>query len=201
MELPLFGPLAPADALEAEDRLSLPEDLQDLARRYADVNRKTYNFEVSRLNRVRPALESVLKKEGLPVELVGVALVESGGNPKALSPKKARGLWQLMPGTARDMGLVVSRRKDERIHVRKATLAAAQYLRYLYSRFQDWALTFAAYNAGPTAVANAIETAGSADFHKISGLLPVETQHYVPAVFAAILSVGSTTLPPVASGK
>lgn len=200
VELPLLESLPPAEAVLDETRRSLPEDLRELAKSYAAVNATTYELAVAKLSRHRPALESALKQQGLPVELLGVALVESGGDPKALSPKSARGLWQLMPGTARDMGLVVSRRRDERIHITKATLAAGQYLRYLYDRFRDWALAFAAYNAGPTTVANAIESAGSADFRKISGLLPRETQNYVPAVFAAILSVG-TSLPSGARRK
>ena len=141
----------------------------------------------ARVQQLRPVIDPILRGEGIPSEMVAVALVESGGQPSALSPKGARGVWQLMPDTARRYGLVVSDAKDERLDLVSATRAAARYLRDLHSQFGDWELAVAAYNAGEQAVQNAIQRAGSNSFAVLSQLrlLPAETRSYVPAVMGA----------------
>jgi hypothetical protein len=143
---------------------------------------------IHRVEEIRPILEPILREEGLPVELSAVVLVESGGVNTALSPKGARGIWQLMPATARRYGLAVGASRDDRTDVVRSTHAAGRYLRDLYATFGDWSLTLAAYNAGELTIRNAMKWAGARDFRTISGsgLLPVETQNYVPAVMAAM---------------
>lgn len=140
-----------------------------------------------RVERLRPLLDPILRQFGVPTEFAAVVLVESGGDPDALSPKGARGLWQLMPETARRYGLVVDKTRDDRLDVLKSTRAAAKYLRDLYGQFQDWPLALAAYNAGEQAVSRAINIVGAANFNQISTqrALPAETRAYVPAVLSA----------------
>jgi len=140
-----------------------------------------------RVQRLRPVTDPILRSEGIPAEMVAVALVESGGQPAALSTKGARGVWQLMPETARRYGLVVSGTRDDRLDLVSATRAAARYLRDLHAQFGDWELVLAAYNAGEQAVQNAIQRAGSNSFAVLSQLrlLPAETRNYVPAVMSA----------------
>jgi len=130
------------------------------------------------------AIEKILAAHGLPAALQGIPAVESGFDPAALSPKGARGLWQLMPGTARQYGLVVDGRSDERLEPRKSTYVAARYLSDLYAQFHDWLLVLAAYNAGEGRVQDAIERFGTRDFWTLSRrlALPEETRRYVPAV-------------------
>lgn len=144
-----------------------------------------YRASVKRLQAYRPMISRVLQEEGLPPEMMWIGLVESGYDPGARSPKNARGIWQLMPETAATFGLTVSPR-DERTDPEMSTRAAARFLKYLYSRFGDWALTLAAYNAGEARVRNAIERVQDRDFWRLAalGLLPRETQAYVPAVLA-----------------
>ena len=150
-----------------------------------------------RLDQLRPVVEPILQNEGIPPELASVVVVESGGRTDALSAKGARGLWQLMPDTARRYGLMVSASRDDRLDAKKSTHAAARYLRDLYQQFGSWPLALAGYNAGEEALQRAVERAGSSDFLQLSSLrlLPQETRNYVPAVLSAMQLLGARQLP------
>ncbi len=141
----------------------------------------------ARLNSYRDSFVQILRQEGVPTGLLGVALVESRFNPLALSPKGARGIWQFMPGTAVRYGLPVSAGTDHRTHPEHSTRAAARYLRDLYQQFGDWKLAIAAYNSGEHRVQRIIDKTGIRSFEEMSlrRLLPAETRKYVPAVLAA----------------
>lgn len=131
-------------------------------------------------------LARILIAEGVPIELLAVPFVESRFNPFALSPKGARGIWQLMPATAERYGLTVEPLNDHRIYPEHSTQAAAKYLRDLYQQFGDWKLVLAAYNWGERRVQQVINKTGLRDFNEMArrGLLPLETRNYVPAVLA-----------------
>jgi len=154
------------------------------------------NFPVSldRVQRLRILVEPILRAEGVPVELLAVMLVESGGRLTALSPKGALGLWQLMPDTARRYGLTVTSAKDERVDAVKATRAAARYLHDLYDQFGDWKLALAAYNAGEQTVQRAMARINGRDPGRVLTLLPAETRAYVPAVMTALPLFGPANL-------
>src|SRR5215475_9399902 len=141
---------------------------------------------LARYREYREPLGRILIEEKVPVELLAVALVESGFNPLALSPKGARGVWQLMPETAARYGLTVSATDDHRTHPEHSTRAAARYLRDLYRQFGDWKLALAAYNWGENKVQRVIDRTGIRDFDRLArrGLLPAETRKYVPTVLA-----------------
>jgi len=135
---------------------------------------------------LRDFVRPILEREGVPEEMSAVAQIESAGNPYALSPKGARGVWQLMPETARRYGLRVDPGTDDRVSIEKSTTAAARYLRDLYDQFRSWPIALAAYNAGEHNIVRAIGRARSNDFAVLStmGLIPPETRRYVPAVLA-----------------
>lgn len=142
---------------------------------------------LARYNAYRDSLTRILIEEKLPVEVLSVALVESGFNPMALSPKGARGIWQLMPATARRYGLMVTPASDHRTHPEHATRAAARYLRDLYEMFGDWKLALAAYNWGEGNIQRVINKTGLRNFDEMARrkLLPLETRNYVPSVLTA----------------
>lgn len=124
-------------------------------------------------------IDSVFTKYGLPVELKYLAVIESELRTSAVSRVGAKGMWQLMPVTARELGLKVSHKYDERTQVYKSTVAAAKYLRDLYSEYHDWLLVIAAYNGGPGTVNKAIHKAGSRNFWALQQFLPMESRGHV----------------------
>jgi membrane-bound lytic murein transglycosylase D len=124
-------------------------------------------------------MEPILEQYDVPVELKYLAVVESDLKRTAVSRVGAAGPWQLMPTTARELGLKVSRKADERKQYYKSTTAAAKYLRDLYNAYGDWLLVIAAYNSGPVAVNKAIKRAGSRNFWKLQYFLPAETRGHV----------------------
>jgi membrane-bound lytic murein transglycosylase D len=103
---------------------------------------------------------------------------------KAVSKVGAVGPWQLMPATARILGLKVNSRYDERKNYYKSTRAAARYLKDLHKEFGDWFLVFAAYNSGEAAVHTAIRQSGTRNFWKLQYYLPEETREYVKKFIA-----------------
>jgi len=172
-------------------RAVLPPQTAQPAAEHVSSQAGRLGTAVERVRQLRPLIEPILREEGVPTELTAVVLVESGGHSTALSPKGARGLWQLMPDTARRYGLVVTPERDERLDVLKSTHAAAHYLRDLYAQFGNWSAALAAYNAGEQVVGAALKRAGASDFQVMSRSLPSETRSYVPAVLAAMQWFGA----------
>lgn len=134
-----------------------------------------------------PLIEEELIKEGLPVELRALPIIESALSPTAVSRAGAAGLWQFMPTTGRSYGLEVNSLVDERCDPIRSTQAACRYLKDLYRIYKEWSLAIAAYNCGPGNVNKALARAGenSRSFWDIYDYLPTETRGYVPAFIGA----------------
>jgi len=129
-------------------------------------------------------IDSVFSRYGLPIELKYLAVIESELKPSALSQVGARGPWQLMPGTAKVLGLKITRQCDERTNYYKSTIAAAKYLKDLYAEFNDWLLVLAAYNGGPKPVYTAMRESGSKNFWALQDYLPAESRDHVKKFIA-----------------
>ncbi|HEY4964766.1 MAG TPA: lytic transglycosylase domain-containing protein [Puia sp.] len=124
-------------------------------------------------------IDGILSQYGLPEELKYLAVIESNLKPTALSWAGAVGPWQLMPSTARLLGLKVTRKVDERKNYYKSTKAAAIYLRDLYTELGDWLLVIAAYNGGTGNVYKAMKKSHSKDFWSLQYYLPTESRNHV----------------------
>lgn len=158
----------------------------------SSAERKVWEQKLSQRDRPPAAnplvlkLKSIFAAERVPEQLVWVAEVESGFNPRARSPAGAGGLFQLMPGTAKELGL---RRWpfDQRYQVEPSAQGAARHLKRLHTQFGDWRLALAAYNAGAGKVQGLLERRQTRSFDGIATALPAETQMFVPKVEATIL--------------
>jgi membrane-bound lytic murein transglycosylase D len=161
---------------------TLPSPSRPL-RKYVDAYIKENDEELAEVRErsFQPftIIDSVMDHYELPEELRYLAVIESELRPGAVSRVGAKGPWQLMAGTARELGLKVGRRSDERTNYYKSTWAAALYLRDLHRVFKDWLLVLAAYNAGPGPVYRAIRLSGSRNFWALEGYLPKETRLHV----------------------
>ena len=137
----------------------------------------------ARLNYLRYACAEV-RARSLPGELCLVPIVESWLDPHAFSPQGAGGLWQFLPGTARQFGLKVDWWADERRDPVAATAAALDYLEQLHARFGDWLLALGAYNCGEGRLESALgrATGEAAGFFDID--VPLETRNHVAKLLA-----------------
>lgn len=131
-------------------------------------------------------LKPIFAGESVPPELVWLAEVESSFDARARSPAGAAGLFQLMPETAKRFGLSLWP-QDERLQPEAGARAAAQYLKFLHGRFQDWRLALAAYNSGEGTVDRLLKRHNTRSYDDIAGNLPAETQMFVPKVEAVLL--------------
>lgn len=138
-----------------------------------------------------PEIETALDRNGLPLELKYITIVESALNPSAISPRGAAGLWQLMLSTGKIYGLKINSLIDERLDPAKSTEAACRLLKQLYQMYDDWFLVMAAYNCGPGNVNKAIRRAGGGkpNFWDIYGYLPRETRRYIPLFVGAYFAM------------
>jgi membrane-bound lytic murein transglycosylase D len=147
--------------------------------------------EGNRLNKMKDwakpffdRIDQIFSQRNLPVELKYLAVIESDLKSSATSRVGAAGPWQFMSQTARDLGLRVSRKIDERRDFNKSTVAAAKYLKDLYNTYNDWLLVIAAYNCGNGPVNSAIRKSGSSNFWDLQYYLPAESRNHVKKFIA-----------------
>src|SRR5436190_2023576 len=165
--------------------LTLPGfDLNQAALQFAKAYVKENIWDLEKLKKGIRSKFSIINpvffKYNVPPELKYLAIVESNlDTDTACSSAGARGIWQLMPVTACELGLKITDSVDERLHVYKSSAAAAKYLKQLYAEFGDWLLVIAAYNSGPAKVTRAINLSGSSNFWQLQNFLPAETRNHV----------------------
>jgi membrane-bound lytic murein transglycosylase D len=156
--------------------------------RFRTTRRSDFEHWLRRSGRYLPLVRRILVENGLPGELVCLAMVESGFDAKAVSGAQAVGLWQFMPETARRYGLRVDAWVDERLDPEKSTQAAARYLRDLYRKYESWDLAIAAYNAGERRINRVLRRTGRRDFWQLArrGFFHRETRYHVIKFNAAV---------------
>ena len=151
--------------------------------------RRHFIASYKRSGKYRQMIVDMLEEENLPVELSWLPFVESGFKAKALSKRRALGLWQFIPSTGYKFGLSRNRYIDERLDPVKSTKAAVSYLKELHNHFGDWSTVLAAYNCGENRVFRLIRKQKINyldNFWDLYEHLPRETARYVPKFLAIV---------------
>ena len=157
-----------------------------------------YKRSLERGKDVLPTMQGLLVGEGVSDLFIYLSMVESGLSSTAISPKKAVGLWQFMPKTAKRYNLVVCSTYDERCDTASATSAAINYLNKLYDQFGKWYLAAMAYNCGEGCMERAIKKAGTDDLITLidneAKYLPLETREYIKKILLVAMIGENMTL-------
>jgi len=153
---------------------------------FKSKGRKQFELYLSRYAKYNDMVQNILTEYSLPEELIYLAMIESGLNPKAYSRAHASGMWQFIYSTGVRYNLNRNWYIDERRDPIKATHAACQYLSDLYQEFDNWYLALAAYNAGSGRITRAQRLHRTSDFWQLHAL-PRETRNYVPFFLAATI--------------
>lgn len=172
----------------------LPLVINDQVAGYIGVFSNSTTFKnhlarsLERAGKYKTMIQKVLAEEGVPQDLIYLAVAESGFQPQALNARSgAGGMWQFMPTGA--YGLARNGYFDERFDPEKSSRAYARYIKSLYKQMGDWYLAMAAYDWGPGNVQRAVQRTGYADFWELyrRNAMPAETRAYVPQILAAII--------------
>ena len=138
---------------------------------------------IKRANKLFPVIAPILKQNGIPLDMLYLACVESSLNTRAMSGAKAAGIWQFMPATGKQYGLEVSDEVDERYNVEKATAAACRYLKNALAKYGgNWSSVMAAYNGGMARVTSELDKQQAGDAFDL--YLTDETSRYMFRVLA-----------------
>jgi membrane-bound lytic murein transglycosylase D len=194
------------DLVTSESRPETPEPPLQAGWDLANIDHERVDYWVQRLQtdrrpileaalerrgRYGPLVSEALARHGMPQDLVYLAVIESGFDPRAYSRAHASGIWQFVKETGRRYGLEINRAVDERRDPVKSTDAALRYLSDLHDRFGSWYLAAAAYNTGENRVGRVMreekgrEHGTDAEFYEIFHRLPAQTRDYVPVMIAA----------------
>jgi membrane-bound lytic murein transglycosylase D len=148
-----------------------------------------------RSGRYKQMIQRVMAEEGVPQDLIYLAVAESGFNPRAMNPHShAGGMWQFLPHDP-FYGLTSNAYVDERFDPEKSTRAYARYMKFIYNQLGDWYLAMAAFNWGTGNIQHAVQKTGYADFWELykRNNLPAQTKDYVPEILAAIIIANNPT--------
>lgn len=160
------------------------EDVKERFDRELIVNKNYHSYTIlalKRANRSFPVIEPILKKNGVPDDFKYLAVIESG-LVNVVSKAGARGVWQFMPQTGKDMGLEVNDNVDERYHLVKSTQAACKFLLNAKAKFGSWTLAAASYNRGLVGVQNLLDFQKESSYYNL--YMNEETGRYLFRIMA-----------------
>ena len=176
----VVNPVIPYTVCFAGKDISLENS--DMAERFdREITAMAYThgntlLTIKRANRYFPRLAPILKKHGVPEDLLYLAAIESYLNPMAVSPAKAAGMWQFIPSTAKEYGLEVNEYVDERFDIEKETEAACRYLKNALAKYGNWETVAASYNGGMARVTKELAAQQAASAYDL--WLAEETMRY-----------------------
>jgi len=167
--------------------MTVNSEVQKFIRFFLKNNKTKTEIMIGLAQHYLPVFDSVVRANGLPLELKYLPISESNMFPRAVSLNGANGYWQLMYTISKMYGLDVDTQIDERRNLVLASNAAMEYLVDMYNIYNDWYLVIAAYNCGAGNVNKAIQrSGGKTDIWAIYNYLPQDTREYIPAYIATI---------------
>lgn len=169
------GERVPLEIEDVRERM----DRELLVNTYWQSNALLY---LKRANKYFPTIEPILAENGIPADFKYLALIESG-LMNVTSPAGAKGFWQILKNTGRELGLEVNANVDERYHLEKATRAVCKYLNNSYKKFNSWTLVAASYNAGRAGILRKMDKQKVTNFYDL--LVGDETSRYLFRIIAA----------------
>ena len=172
-------------ALKSNVPIEFNQSVRNAIYFFQKSRRKEVEAWISRMGKYQPMIERILTEEGIPSDMVYLAMIESGFNPKAYSRARAAGMWQFIYTTGKIYGLNRNQWVDERYDPVKATYAAARYLNDVYKLTDDWNNVMAAYNCGEGRITRQLD--GNENLEYWDMKLPSETRSYVPFYMAAVI--------------
>ncbi len=180
----------------AREKLPKPEatlnnDVKKELKYFLKEDRKFILHSLNNKRKFEPMMRKAFEDQGVPSDLIAVALIESKYEPNAVSRSGAVGMWQFMKTTGEIYGLSVNLLEDQRRDPVLSTIAAAKHLKDLYMAYKDWYLALAAYNSGTGNVNRTIKKAQSNDFWEIKSRFREQTQRYVAKFVAANIILNS----------
>lgn len=153
--------------------------------RYYAFSKRNYTARLfNRFKKWEEYITLTMKAENVPSEIGLLCLIESGCTATARSNKGATGMWQFMPATAREMGLIVNDYSDQRNDPIASTKAAAKYLKKCHNTLGNWTMTLASYNCGIGRTENLMKRHKTKNWAELKSSFPMETQQYIPALQA-----------------
>lgn len=177
-------PFTAKDELTNAPRIQINKNAAPFVKGYIKKNGFFLNRVKNKIHPYFTIIDSVFALNELPVELKYLAFVESGLKLNAVSRSGAIGPWAFMPKAAKQYGLKIWGKKDERLDYYKSTQAAAGLLSDLFTKYGDWLLVIAAYNCGPGGVQKAIKRSGSRSYWVLQNFLPEETRKHIKKFIA-----------------
>lgn len=140
------------------------------------MHSRTY-LTILNTTRYLPMITPILEKRGVPLDMVYLAMAESGLNQEVVSTAGAAGLWQIMSRTAKEKGFIVENDIDQRYHIEKATELACDYLLEAKRKLGSWTLAAASYNLGVAGVEKRMAKQRQKNYYDL--YFPQETLRYV----------------------
>ena len=188
--------------IEPNNKLKIaasPEVLSEVNYMRGNDRARSYmHLALERMGQDKPFLDSELKNTEIPNDVLALSIVESGYRPLEENKNRvsAAGIWQIIPSTAKYLGLVVNPLRDDRMNTKLATAAALNYLNEMHKRFEDWKLAVIAYEYGENETNRLIHAIGSRDAWTIarSPIAPKQMKKYLAMFDASVIVMHNPTL-------
>jgi membrane-bound lytic murein transglycosylase D len=180
-ELSFAGERVPLEDPDVRERL----DRELLINLYRHSNTI---LDMKLANRYFPEIEKIMIEEGVPTDFKYMPMIESDFRD-AFSNAGAGGFWQFVPATARQYGLEVNDKVDERYNVAKSTRAACTYLKAAKERLGSWTAAAASYDFGMEGIAGKLLSQHTNNYYDLS--ITIETSRYVFRMLAMKVIFGN----------